>query len=76
MVASYNDFRSVPSSSVFWESLRKISISFLYVCRIPQQSHLVLDFCLQEIFSYFLFFTDYFTSSGQFVQIIYFFLIQ
>ena len=31
MVASQNVFGNVPSSSIFWKSLRRISISSLYV---------------------------------------------
>ena len=32
MVASYNEFGNIPSFSVFWNSLRKIGITFsLYV---------------------------------------------
>ena len=50
IVASENDIRSVPYSSVFWNSLRRIHISSLCVCRISQWSHLVWDFWLQGVF--------------------------
>ena len=51
MVASWNEFGSLPSSTIFWKSLSMISVSSsLNSYRIQLWSHLVLGFCLLEDF--------------------------
>ena len=50
-------FGSVPSSSVFCKSLKRISVSFLCMFgRICLLSHLVLDFCLYRVVKLYILF--------------------
>ena len=49
--ASENEFGSVPPSAIFWKSLRRTGFSSsLNVWRTHLWSHLVLGFCLLEVF--------------------------
>ena len=63
MVASWNDFGSVPPSLMFWRTLREIIVSSVFG-RILQWSHLVLDFCLQSFFFYLLLLHNLFQFQG------------
>ena len=71
-VASWNDFGCVPSSSVFWKSLRRTSII------LSSSGKLSWTFVCREFFVVVCFITDSISllMIGWSVHVIYFFLIE
>jgi len=70
MVASQNDFEKIPSSLIFWKSLRRSRISSLMFIRIPQKPSVPGFLFVVSFLSY----RFYFTSSVQSVEIFMFLL--